>query len=211
MKPHQALSVAMLVMPLLGLATPARAQDPPPPPGAEPPADTVRKGPKDGVRLRGGISANGGAFLLPANPVGGAASVSARLGLQFNHYLGLYYQNTPIVGATMATAQRSATVVAADYNSLLLSLTLLHMLDLGLGPSLDYIALAKGSIAPSPSLMTGTGVAAGGHARFAVHIGGLSGEGPRRSGFAIGVDAHPMFLSTGKALSLTAGLGAEWY
>ena len=54
-------------------------------------------------------------------------------------------------------------------------------------------------------------MAAGGHARVAFNIGGLTGGGPRRTGFAIGVDAHPMFLSTGRALSLTVGLGAEWY
>jgi hypothetical protein len=211
MNVHQALSGTMLAMALLGLAASARAQDAPPapPPTAEP--DTARRGPKDGARLRGGLSANGGMFFLPANPAGGAASISGRIGLQFNHALGLYYQNTPIVGATMAPAQRSGAVVAADYNSLLLSLTLLHIVDLGLGPSLDYVAVAKGSIAPSPSLATGTGVAAGGHGRVAIHIGGLSGEGPRRSGLAIGADAHPMFLATGKALSLTAGLGVEWY
>jgi len=49
-------------------------------------------------------------------------------------------------------------------------------------------------------------VAAGAHGRVAFIIGGLSGRGPRRSGFVIGVDAHPMFLSTGRALSLTLGL-----
>jgi hypothetical protein len=173
---------------------------------------------KDGVRLRGGISANGGVFLLPANPVGGAASLSARIGVQFNHYIGLYYQNTPIIGATVAHQQESATVVGADYNSALLSLTLANVFEIGAGPSLDYLGLAKGSISntsnvltANPMLATGTGVVAGGHGRVAFYIGGLSGGGPRRSGLAIGVDAHPMFLSTGKALSLTAGLGAEWY
>jgi len=173
---------------------------------------------KDGVRLRGGISANGGIFLLPANPIGGAASLAGRIGVQFNHYFGIYYQNTPIVGATVAHQQASATVVGADYNSLLLSLTLFNVFEIGAGPSIDYLGLAKGSISntgnpltANPTLATGTGVVAGGHGRVDFIIGGLSGDGPRRSGFVIGVDAHPMFPSTGKALSLTAGLGAEWY
>ncbi len=177
-----------------------------------PPADKV----KDGVRLRAGISLNGGVFLLPANPAGGAVSIGVRLGVQFNHYLSLYYQNTPILGANAAHDMRSATVVVADYNSALLNLTLLHMLDIGAGPSLDYVGVAKGTLnidglASSANLSTGSGVAGGGHARVAFNIGGLSGNGPRRSGFAIGVDAHPMFMGIGKALSLTAGLGAEWY
>ncbi len=227
MKLHGAISGTIVLASLVGPAGPARAQGAPDPPpatatatvtatAAQPAPAAARPTVKDGVRLRGGFSVNGGVFLLPANPVGGAASLAGRIGVQFNHYLALYYQNTPIVGATVAHEQRSGTVVAADYNSLLVNLTLFHMLDLGAGPSLDYVALAKGSIsgsglASSPSVSTGTGVAGGGHARVAFNIGGLSGEGPRRSGFSIGVDAHPMFLATGSALSLTVGLGGEWY
>jgi hypothetical protein len=216
-------------------APPAAAPAPPaaaPAPEAAPPAPApasatdapvvVVEGPparevvKDGVRLRAGFSLNGGFFLLPANPAGGAASVGVRIGVQFNHYISIYYQNTPILGANMAHDMRSATVAVADYNSALLNLTLFHALEIGAGPSLDYIALAKGTInvaglGSSASLSTGSGVAAGGHARVAFIIGGLSGNGPRRSGFTIGVDAHPMFLEAGRALSLTAGLGAEWY
>jgi hypothetical protein len=116
----------------------------------------------------------------------------------------------------MAHNNPSGTVVAADHNALLANLTLLHMLEIGAGPSLDYLALAKGSITiagldSSAGGSWGAGVAAGGHGRVAFNIGGLSGHGPRRGGLAIGVDAHPMFLSTGTALSLTAGLRAEWY
>jgi hypothetical protein len=194
----------------------ARAQGAaPPPPGGEQP-----EGVRDRPRLRGGFSFNGGAFLLPNNPAGGAFSIAGRAGVQFNHWVSLYYQNTPIVGATathdVSNGMRSGTVVFADYNSLLLNLTLLHLIDIGAGPSLDYVALATGSITPAglatmASASTGTGLAAGGHGRFALNIGGLSGNGPRRSGFSLGVDAHPMFLSTGKAMSLTAGLGAEWF
>jgi hypothetical protein len=237
----RALTGTTVMTSLIGFASPARAQEtsfPPPAAPAEPvpppaaPASAEPAAPqvvevipkdqvKDGIRLRGGFSVNGGVFFLPANPVGGAASIAARVGVQFNHFFSIYYQNTPIIGATaahlVANDERTGTVVAADYNSLLVNLTLLHVLDVGVGPSLDYLALAKGSISngqgllPSISLSDGTGVAAGGHGRVAFHIGGLSGEGPRRSGFAIGVDAHPMFLATGRALSLTAGLGAEWY
>jgi hypothetical protein len=209
---RRTLVSAMLAAVVIGAGGAARAQGAPP--GAERPAEEVR----DRVRLRGGFSVNGGVFLLPANPTGGAFSIAARAGVQFNHYVSLYYQNTPIVGATVARegSMRSGTVVFADYNSLLLNLTLLHMIELGAGPSLDYVALARGSLMlagldSSASASTGTGLAAGGHGRFAVNIGGLSGRGPRRSGFSLGIDAHPMFLSTGKALSITTGLGAEWF
>jgi hypothetical protein len=206
----------VLAASLLGGSSVAHAQAAAPsPPGGEKPEEV-----KDSPRLRGGFSFNGGVFVLPNNPAGGAFSIAGRAGLQFNHYLSLYYQNTPIVGATaahdVATGMRTGTVVFADYNSVLLDLTLLHMFDLGAGPSLDYIALAQGSLMASgsnvsASASSGTGVAAGAHGRFAWNLGGLSGNGPRRSGFSIGVDAHPMFLGIGKAVSLTAGLGAEWF
>jgi hypothetical protein len=208
----------VLAASLLGGGGAAHAQDaaPPPPPGDRPTNNEVR----DGLRLRGGFSANGGVLLLPNNPAGGGFSLAGRVGLQFNHYLSLYYQNTPLVGATaahdVASGMRTGTVAFADYNSVLLDLTLLHMIDIGAGPSLDYIALAQGSLMGSglgttASASAGTGLAAGAHGRFAFNIGGLSGNGPRRSGFSLGVDAHPIFLGIGKAMSLTAGLGAEWY
>jgi len=213
MKAHRQLPGTMLMVSLMGLAGAARAQgEPEPPPAAPRPAATV----KDGVRLRGGLSLNGGVFLLPANPTGGAFSLAGRLGVQFNHYFSIYYQNTPILGATLGQDKRSGTLAFADYNSLLLNLTLFHMFELGAGPSLDYVALAHGSLTidgfnSSASASTGTGWAAGGHGRFAFIVGGLSGDGPRRSGLVLSVDAHPMFLSIGPTLSLTAGVGVEWY
>jgi hypothetical protein len=217
MNARRTLVSAMLAVSALSSAAAARAQETATPaPGAAPGGDRPVEEVRDRVRLRGGFSVNGGVFLLPANPAGGAFSLAARAGMQFNHYLSLYYQNTPIVGATVTHDMTSGTVVFADYNSLLLNLTLLHMIELGAGPSLDYVALASGTLMlaglnNSASASTGTGLAAGGHARFAFNIGGLSGRGPRRSGFSLGVDAHPMFLSTGRAFSLTTGLGAEWF
>jgi len=211
MKIHRILIGTMVIACLGGLASAAHAQSEPAP---APPA--ASSGVKDGVRLRAGIGLGGGVFLLPSNPTGGAVGPAVRIGVQINHYISILYQNTPIVGATATHDKRSGTVLFADYNSLLLNLTLLHMIEIGAGPSLDYVALAHGSLTidglnSMASADTGTGLAAGGHARAAFIIGGLSGNGPRRSGFVIGVDAHPMFLSTGRALSLTAGLGAEWY
>ena len=213
------LSGTMLLVSLLYPAGSARAQEAPPevPPAASPSPATDPGGPpadarppepppvpptvRDGVRLRGGFSLNGGVFLLPNNPAGGAASLAGRLGVQFNHYFAIYYQNTPILGATMAHDQRSATVVAADYNSLLLNLTLFHTLELGAGPSLDYVALAKGSItvaglSSSASASSGTGVAAGGHGRVAFNIGGLSGNGldrPNRACWACFIQMNKWF------------------
>ena len=104
----------------------------------------------------------------------------------------------------------------ADYNSLMLMLTLFHLMDIGAGPSLDFLAVANDSGGISIGGVTtnstsSSGIWPGAHGRFAINIGGLSGNGPRRSGFAIGVDAPPPLHQRGPGLSLTGGLGAEWY
>jgi hypothetical protein len=186
---------------------------------------------KDGVRLRGGFSINGGAMFLPntASSIGPAASFGLRLGVQFNHYFGLVYQNTPIVtGTAQPPAQSCPTCAAtsqsaglkagfADYNSFLAMLTLANFLDIGAGPSLDFLAVANktfnAGLTSGVSSMTqsSSGISFGAHGRLAFNIGGLNGNGPRRSGFAIGIDAHPLFTSDGLGMSLTAGLGGEWY
>ncbi|MFT3772807.1 MAG: hypothetical protein QM820_46055 [Minicystis sp.] len=202
----------------------------PPPPGA-PPADGQKpEGEKekdkdevkDGVRARGGFSVNGGVLFLPngdAPSAGPGFGFAGRIGIQINHYVGIVYQNTPIVtftprlsgsGINMSTGFKAGF---ADYNSFLVMATLGHFFDIGAGPSVDFLAVANNSttIIGGSQTQSSSGVHPGAHARIAFNIGGLSGNGPRRSGFAIGADAHPIFTGAGKGLSLTIGVGAEWY
>jgi hypothetical protein len=156
------------------------------------------------VRLRGGFSFNGGVVF--ANGASGpAVSVAARLGVQFNHLFGLYYQATPMV--TLVSGKDGVAAGFVEYNSLIANFTLAHMVDLGVGPSVDYMAVAG----CGDECTAGSRLAFGAHGRVAVNIGGLSGHGPRRSGFAIGVDVHPIFLPDGPIVSLTGGIGGEWY
>ncbi len=187
---------------------------------------------KDGVRLRGGFSINGGVMFLPnanAASYGPAIGAALRIGVQFNHYFGLVYQNTPIVTGTAQAPMQSGAGLStssnaslkwgfADYNSLLAMLTLFNFLDIGAGPSLDFLSVSNDTACASLACggvstmsQSSSGVSPGAHGRVAINIGGLNGNGPRRSGFAIGVDAHPLFTGAGRGLSLTAGLGGEWY
>ncbi len=211
---------------------------PPPPPPPAPPAEGEKKADgdkdkkdevKDGVRIRGGFSINGGIMILPnnASTIGPAIGFGLRLGVQINHYFGVVYQNSPIVTFTAQSPMQSGSGLStsgsagfkagfADYNSVLAMVTLGHFFDIGAGPSLDFLAVANetGSISIAGlqgTSQTSSGISAGAHARIAFNIGGLNGNGPRRSGFSIGVDAHPLFTGAGKGVSLTAGLGGEWY
>jgi hypothetical protein len=200
---------------------PPPAAPPPPgePPPAAPPAEDKKDEVRDGVRARGGFSVNGGVMMLPNTSVGPAFGFAGRIGVQFNHYFGLVYENTPIVTFTPQYSGSGLMMSAglkagfADYNAFMAMVTLGHFFDLGAGPSIDFLAVAN----TSASLLGGTmatsssGVSPGGHARVAFNIGGLSGNGPRRSGFAIGADFHAMHTPGGWGGSLTAGFGAEWY
>ncbi|APR75768.1 Hypothetical protein A7982_01114 [Minicystis rosea] len=221
------------------LPPPPAAQPPPPvmqaPPGPPPPPPGAVPGPKegekekekdkdevrDGVRARGGFSVNGGALFLPngnSPSAGPAFGFAGRIGVQINHYLGIVYQNTPIVTFTPRVSGSGVTASTgfkagfADYNSFLVMGTFGHFFDIGIGPSIDFLAVQNSSVSISGSdSESSSGVSPGAHARIAFNIGGLSGNGPRRSGFAIGADAHPMFTGAGKGLSLTVGVGSEWY
>jgi len=172
---------------------------------------------KSEIRVRGGFSVNGGLVHTPDGN-GPAFGLAARLGVQFNQFLGLYYQNTPLVTFAPVRGAQSAGFHAgfADYNTILASLTLLDVLEIAVGPSVDYAKYADCSagvtgFTPSAGCESGSSVALGGHGRVAFNFGGLfSGEG-RRSGFGIAADIHPLLLSDVSAFSFTLGLGGEWY
>lgn len=123
-----------------------------------------------------------------------------------------------MVTFTPETAAESAGFKAGflDYNSLLGNVTVFDFLDFGAGGSFDYVAVTSCSagvskLTPTAGCENTSEWAFGLHGRGALILGGLSGDGPRRTGFVIGVDVHPVFLSGGTIFSLTVGLGSEWY
>ncbi len=170
------------------------------------------------IRLRGGFSVNGGLVHTPAGN-GPAFGLAGRIGVQFNSYFGVYYQNTPLVTFAPTTGAQSAGFRAgfADYNTFLASLTVLDVLEFAAGPSIDYAKYADcsagltGGLMPDAGCESGSSVALGGHGRVAFVLGGLFGTKERRSGFSIGADIHPLLLSDVSAFSATLGLGGEWY
>jgi hypothetical protein len=193
---------------------------PPPPPSDEKDKEKPAEEVKDGVRARGGFNIGGGIMMLPndgASQIGPAIALNGRIGIQFNHYFGLVYQNTPIVTFTAQPNNLGFKAGFADYNSFLVMLTLGNFFDIGAGPSIDFLMVYNAAASLSPVTGAGvkesssSGVNAGAHARMAFNIGGLSGNGPRRSGFSLGIDFHPLFTGAFRGFSATAGFGAEWY
>lgn len=200
MRRHRILAFALTAASLLAAGA-AHAQ----PAYAPPPEPPVR----DAVRVRGGFSLNGGVLYAPGSDgaIGPVMSLSARLGVQVNHLFSAYYQNTAVLHFIHGPGGYAAGF--NDYNSILANFTFGHFFEVGAGPSLDYLAL--GVMTNDLAVGTTSTLAPGAHARLAFLIGGLSGNGPRRSGFAIGVDVHPSFAFDTVLLAATAGIGADWY
>jgi hypothetical protein len=176
-------------------------------------------GERDGIRLRGGVSFGGGPIFpwgLPlAQSVGGMGSINVRLGVQLFHALGIYAQSMNTIGGIGVQTMSGGTAAYAlfqSYNSALLSLTIAHLLEIAAGPSLDYVTFV-GCDSSTVSCGSGEGAGLGVHARVSLNIGGISGRGPRRTAFNIGLDAHPLFfLAHGGGMFATAlTLGVEWY
>jgi len=163
---------------------------------------------RDVVRLRGGFSLNGGtAFGMASGPV---LSAAARLGVQVSRSFSVYYQQSPTL--FLASNQGATATGFLDLNSVLASVTLADVVDVGAGPSLDYYAAGSCSVANECSAAGGArGWQLGSHGRVAITLGARDRETGRRSGVSIGIDEHPMF-GGGAVLALTTlGIGGEWY
>ncbi len=196
----------------------AQAVPPPPPqaayPAAPPPPSVV-----DGVRVRWGFTIFGGV----ASPIGadadssGVGGVLGRIGVQINNTWGVYYQLGGIVGAYVVAGpgEAESNVFAAAWNTLMGSATLFHMLDFGLGVSVDSVASVSAAASsgddPSASSTVYAGTTGGLHGRVALIFGRAPYDVPRRGGFAISLDLHNTFIEGDGLFTATLGLGGDWY
>lgn len=154
-------------------------------------------------RVRGGFSLNGGYYGVFSDSNrgdGGAISLGGRIGVQISDVFSLYYQNSPL---GFFLARNGARVGAADFNAILADFTIEDTLGIGFGPSFDLVT--TGAFAGNASPM-----GPGAHARVALLLGSSSAIS-RRQSFAIGLDPHITYFDEGVLLSLSGGIGAEWY
>ena len=182
------LGSALLLLPGVAYAQtspppdPAVAPAPAPPPPAQPPPVAPPKAEPDGVRFRGGISLGGGAFF--GGYTSGTSGFSAilggldgRLGIQINHYFGIYAQPHLSFGSVNDRGVKGLTGVFAA--SVIAELTLFHRLFVGVG--------GGAGVLNNP---------AGGELHF--RLGGYPimgfGDGARRKGLMVGVDLRLVFL-----------------
>lgn len=178
MKTGILIGFASLLVPSVAVA---QSAPPPAPPPAAPTAPTPPPPSEpDGVRFRGGISLGGGGFFGSQGAQDFSAilgGVDGRLGIQINHWIGIYAQphlsfgSVSIGGAKGLTGEFSATVMA--------DVTIIHRIFVGAGGGVGILN--------NP---------AGGELQFRLGAYPLMGfgEGARRKGLMVGADLRLVFL-----------------
>lgn len=168
------------------------------------PATPAPEAHEDYARVRFHAALVGGGFF--GDVVGGMGGLSLGLGVQFNQWVGLFYQAHGMLGALIEGGQ-DAVLGAFMYNSVIVDVTLGHVFQVGVGPSLDLLAgCAAGA--------SGAGCGDGGpffglDARVALALGGH--DVGTRGGFLIAADLHPTFYPSGVSLALVLGVGGQVY
>jgi hypothetical protein len=160
--------------------------------------------PRDYARVRFHAALAGGGFL--GDVLGGMGGLSLGIGVQFDQYFGLFYQAQGFAGGFIEGGQ-AGMIGAFLFNSVLFDVTLGHVLQLGVGPSLDFIA-GCGASAAAAGCGDG-GPFFGIDGRVALALGGH--DVGTRGGFLISADVHPTFFPGGVSVALVLGLGGQVY
>ena len=171
-----AISVIGLVMGL-GVAEPSRAH-------ADAPAPRV------------GLGIAGGEMFGTVD--GFYGGLQARLGVQWSEGFATYVQSQGLVG-TISGDGDSASVVGALLDTFMFEATIGESLQLGVGPSLDYVWACRDS--QRANFCASAGPYFGLDARFALHL----------TIFTMSLDVHPMWLTDDAVATwVTLGLGVDF-
>ncbi len=160
---------------------------------------------KDDVRFRGAINLEGGLIAIPDVITLGTAGVSAQLGVQINHQIGVYV--VPSAGAVFGDLGGVAfgAGLVGDYTFLD------DMLTLGAGPEVGVFAAFGGSGNSSGASLS---AAAGELYGARIHIGfnpvvRRADNGIRRKAFALALDVRMMGGYGGLAKQETSTSGTS--
>jgi hypothetical protein len=161
----------------------------------------VTRTPHSAPRLRFGVSGVVGGF---AGRVGGGlGGIEPRIGVQFNDLFGLYFQGQWLFGGIFPRGF-DGRWAGFSFNQVMADFTLFDMLQLGAGPSFDYI---WGCDANEPACAD-SGPYFGVNGRIAMIVGGGSWN---RHGVTVSLDIHPTVLRGDATTAFLFGIGGELY
>ena len=128
--------------------------------------------------------------------------------MQINRLIAVYYQTHAMLGVVGAKGSACGTDCAFFggiwLNEVMIDFTIQDVLQLGIGPSFDLFSIDNFTEG-FPGVDARVGVALGGRNPW------------RRSGFFLGVDVHPTFITdstfptSAVATSILLTLGGGWY
>jgi hypothetical protein len=166
-------------------------------------ADRYRRSP---IRPRFGIDATGGAFAR--GPQAAFGGLRARLGLQLGDWFSIYYMPTGLIGGFFDQRDDDA-MVGLMFNSLMAEVTFFDMLQLAVGPSLDFIWGCTDD--PQSALSCDdSGPHFGLDGRVAIAIGGGMEHG--RGGLTLSADVHPTWYADDTVgVTVLGGIGVDMF
>lgn len=160
------------------------------------------------LRFRFGLSGVGGA-VIASGPDIGMGGAQLRVGVGLGDMIAFYYQPTGLIGALVDRPNGSEAAAGLLWNTAMLELTFADMLQLGVGPSMDFVWGCDNAFQNEIECDTSDPLF-GLHGRTAFVFGG-SGPG-QRAGLTLSLDVHPTFYESDEvALSVIGGLGFDLY
>ncbi len=181
------------------------AQPPPPPPYYGYGPRRVMVAPEGDINrphLRWAFGATGGPFI--GGNVGGAGGLWGQLGVQINQLIGVYYQTHAMIGGVGSRAGDTIFIGGIWNNEVMVDFTFADVFQVGVGPSFDVFSVnsfTEGFLGVDARVGVGLGHRIWGH----------------RSGFMLGVDIHPTFITdsafptTDVITSVLLTLGGGWW
>lgn len=160
------------------------------------------------ARVRLGVSGVGGGHFANGPDIG-MGGLQLRLGMQVGQIVGFYYMPTGLIGSIVDRPGSAGSVAGLLWNTGIVEVTLADMVQLGVGPSVDWIWGCSRDF-QSEVACDSTDAYFGMHGRVAFVLGG---HGPgRRGGVTLSGDVHPTFYDwDDPGLSVLGGLGFELY
>ncbi len=157
----------------------------------------------DPVRLRFGLAVDGNILAAPST-VGLAVGVTARIGLQFHHWLAMYYQPHFFLGGWLSN--NASGVIAGLYNTFAAELTV-SFVQFAVGPSVDILGVSGcNDRNRNVGCISGDAAFFGADARIALLLGNRS---PGGGALSINFNIHPTFVGGGPVWLFGAGIGGE--
>jgi hypothetical protein len=155
-------------------------------------------------RLRLGVSGVGGGFFGAVH--GAAGGLAVRVGVQLNDLVAVYLQGHGLLGEYLPDP-RPTSLIGFAFHEAMVEVTLLDMVQLGAGPSLDAVWGCDSS--NGGGYCGASGAFFGGD--FRVAFVAFHRRPEHRHGVVFSVDAHPTWIGHDLVTTMLFGVGGELY